>query len=238
MKGETDHRKRGFQQFLCLAWLLLFAAGCTMPTRGPGISTEAAVNPDSALLPDTSATPAGDEAYLPAIPQLDPNAPQGGAGQVQATGAASRAFLPQIHTGPSGGDNPDGSTPPADAQPTLTLAASAPTVAVGQTLTVTAQVQNIGLPYFYLHLKTAEMSEAAQVARVTYDNQVTSFSNPSVVLAFASATGNMSEAVFVLQGAAPGVVELNVSATGEVHTAGGGTWSGTAGTPLSIEVTP
>ena len=48
----------------------------------------------------------------------------------------------------------------------------------------------------------------------------------------------MQQAVFVLRGRAPGVVQVRIAATGEVHYGypGSATWSGGASDPITLTV--
>lgn len=214
---------------------VLFTAGCTLPTRDLGVG---AVTPGAAVAPGGPGAGIGDAAggeavFLPSVSGSTP-AVEAQTPTESATSGPPPVYLPQVFE--------QGTVSPAkegdEAQPSVALTASAATLQVGETLTVTTQAQNIGLPYFYLHLKNQAMSEAAQIARVTYQNQVTAFTNPAVELSFDRASGSMNTAEFVLTAVQEGRVELNVSVTGEVHTAGGGVWSGASAAPLTIEITP
>lgn len=219
-------------------WILtaaLILAACDLPPRGglpvqeptlaPGVEQaepgeESAGSAEGTELlptpPQEDLTPES-EAHLPVI--------QGGA-EPQETAASplgSQIFIPQVSK--AGTDSPS-----------VTLQASASQLRVGETLTVTVQVAHIGLPYYYLHVQSPDMTEPVQIARVTYDNQVTAFNNPAAQVTFTGGRGGMSQADFMLMAAQPGDLQLSVTVTGEIQLPTGGTWSGAGGGPVQIQV--
>ncbi len=123
--------------------------------------------------------------------------------------------------------------------PHVEICASAPTIRVGETVTVIGLVVDIGLAYYQLYLQDSGAPEAAQALEITYDGQVRSTAEASAVLDVVSTQAEMWQATFVLRGRAPGVVQVRIGATGEVHYGypGPATWSGSSSDPITITVT-
>ncbi|MGB8649014.1 MAG: hypothetical protein WCF84_27505 [Anaerolineae bacterium] len=113
---------------------------------------------------------------------------------------------------------PGGPSPKTGAvDPHIELCASAATIRVGETLTLTGVPVDIGLPYYILSVRDTGSGEFAQLAGVTYENRPNGLAQPSAMFEFVSAKGSMREVTFVLRARQAGAAIVYISATGEIH---------------------
>lgn len=138
-------------------------------------------------------------------------------------GFASQPTLETPVEVPSGqpGEQPEGPQSPATlvpVDPHVELRASAETLRVGETITITATPVAIGLPVYELIIRDEGVQDAAPVVSVTYDGLVTPLEGSSSVLEFVSAANQMEEVTFTLRGIRPGITTVGVVATGEIQT--------------------
>jgi len=120
--------------------------------------------------------------------------------------------------------------------PHVEISANTTTLKVGELVTVTGEVVDIGLPYFMIALKDNGAAEFAQLAEVTYENEIKSSADVSQVLELVSAEGDYDRVVVILRAQAAGATEITIGATGEVHSSGGAMWSGGSSQSLTITV--
>jgi hypothetical protein len=118
------------------------------------------------------------------------------------------------------------------------LQATALNIRVGEVVTLTAKPISIGLPYYYLVVRDDGVQEAPPLARATYENVITALERSSAVLEFVSAQASGEAAIFIVRAIAPGLTTVGVTATGEVRTSAGDTWSGAGSGELVITVNP
>jgi hypothetical protein len=132
------------------------------------------------------------------------------------------------------------SAPPStQVNPRIELRLSAATIKVGDTVTVTAQAIDLGLPIFYIRVKDGT-GDFQEVAQITYDNKTRSVKDVSKILEFVSGSGGLNQATIVLRGRAAGAASLQINATGEIHYGypGPATFGGGASPILTIQVNP
>ncbi|MBU0491642.1 MAG: hypothetical protein KKA73_26750 [Chloroflexi bacterium] len=122
--------------------------------------------------------------------------------------------------------------PDSSVNPHIVISASAATIQVGDTVTITGVPVGIGLPYYNLYL------DDQAIARVTYSGEARPEGGTNPVLEFVSATGAMRQAQFVLRATSAGTVTARINATGEIHKPEGATWAGGGSDPLTITVSP
>ena len=123
-------------------------------------------------------------------------------------------------------------TPAAKPAPRIDVTASATSLRVGETVTLTGIPSNIGIPYYTLML-----SSGASVT-ITYDNQVQQALGANPQFELVSAAAGMGEVTFVLRALAPGTVDVTISATGEVTSAEGAyMWGYGASAPVTLTIT-
>lgn len=130
-------------------------------------------------------------------------------------------------------------TPSPQVNPRVELRLSATTLKVGETLNVTAQAIDLGLPIFYIRVKdgTGDFQEMAQI---TYDNKTRNVKDVSKVLEFVSGSGGLNQATLVFRGRAAGAASIQINATGEIHYGypGPATFGGGSSPTISIQVNP
>lgn len=116
--------------------------------------------------------------------------------------------------------------------PRIDLSASATSLHVGETVTLTGIPVNIGVPYY-----TLTLSSGASVT-LTYDNQIRESLGANPQFELVSAEGTMSRVTFVLRALAPGSVDATISATGEVRSPEGAfMWSYGSSAPVTLTLT-
>ncbi len=122
--------------------------------------------------------------------------------------------------------------------PHVEVCASATTVSVGQTITLLAQVVDIGLPYFNVMVRPAGTGDFRPWFTVTYSNEIKAQADSAEPLELVSAQGNMNQLVVVLRARSAGAVDVVVNATGEVHYGypGPAMWAGGGSNPLTLVV--
>ncbi|MEJ2148366.1 MAG: LysM peptidoglycan-binding domain-containing protein [Chloroflexota bacterium] len=110
-------------------------------------------------------------------------------------------------------------TEPPPAPPAIQLSASADTVAVGEQVTLTASLQNLGQPQYQLSLSNASQADAgSQNITVLADQTLgEQSSNASYLFQVVSATATGGEVTFVLRALAPGQATVRVGANGEAQ---------------------
>ncbi len=145
------------------------------------------------------------------------------------------------------------------AEPTATLAAATPTETleptsnpyshlilsmepanpkVGELVVITADVVELGLPYYYLMVQDEGAADPAELGRATYNNEIAGQEAASQVVHFVQAEGDMHQATFTLLVIAPGTTSIWVNATGEVQASNGAwTWGGGGSEPIVLTVT-
>jgi LysM repeat protein/predicted lipoprotein with Yx(FWY)xxD motif len=103
--------------------------------------------------------------------------------------------------------------------PGIQLSASTDTVAVGEQLTLTASLQNLGEPQYQLSLSNASQADASpQNITVLVDQALGEQSgDANYLFQVVSATATGSEVTFVLRALAPGQATVRVSANGEAQ---------------------
>jgi hypothetical protein len=100
-------------------------------------------------------------------------------------------------------------------------------------------VVDIGLPYYFLSVRDEGVTDFVSLVQVTYDGQVKLLApDASQAFEFVFFEADMHLVRFVLRARAPGVVEVIIGATGEVHYGypGPATWSGGGSASLTITV--
>jgi len=130
-------------------------------------------------------------------------------------------------------------TPSTQVNPRIELRLSAATIKMGDTVTVTAQAIDLGLPIFYIRVKDGA-GDFQEVAQITYDNKTRSVKDISKILEFVSGSGGLNQATVVLRGRAAGAASLQINATGEIHYGypGPATFGGGSSPILTIQVNP
>jgi len=130
-------------------------------------------------------------------------------------------------------------TPSTQINPRVELRANATTIKVGDTVTVTAQAIDLGLPIFYIRVKdgTGDFQEMAQI---TYDNKTRNVKDVSKILEFVSGSGGLTQATLVFRGRAAGTASIQINATGEIHYGypGPATFGGGSSPVVTIQVNP
>lgn len=120
---------------------------------------------------------------------------------------------------------------PTVSSPHINISATAVTLNVGDTVTISGEPVNIGLPYY-----TLTLTSGASVT-VTYGNEVRTLTSDSL-FEIVEARAEMSLVIITLRALAPGSAEATISATGEVRTAEGAfMWGGGSSEPLTLTVT-
>lgn len=127
------------------------------------------------------------------------------------------------------------STPSPSTKPHVEISASATTLQVSDTVTITGQAMGIGFPRFELYL------DGRPVVIATYNGEVkVSYregKNTNPALEFVSAKGTTSQAHFILRARGAGTVQARLIATGEIHYSGRVTWAGIWSDPMQITIT-
>lgn len=120
-------------------------------------------------------------------------------------------------------------TPTCNRQPSVRLTTSAATIKVGETLTLTAEAVNVGMPLYALRLTSG--------ANVIYSGGKPRITNDSIFeIVSMSSTGVQT---FVLRGKQAGEADATVSASGELGCYNTGySWGAAGSEPLHLEVTP
>lgn len=235
--------------FLSVLILILALSACDEAATSPTELAAATDAPVSVQLPSlgtggetpppAEAAPSGDSVFLPSLGAGDDGLASGpGGGGAEAGGgidpaqaeSPAGAFIPNV----GAGDTPAGSLPDAY----VDLQASSLTVRVGETITFTATPVEIGLPFYYLVVRDEGVQDAPPIVQITYENVATPQPGASQVLAFVSAQAGMDQAVFVVRALAPGVTTVGVTATGEILSSAGASWSGAGSGELVIMVSP
>lgn len=238
------------QYVLPIFILLLALTGCNYGTTSPSelAARTEATQGESVQLPNVSAggdsgspgegSQPGESVFLPSLGAGEEGSGGGapGTGDAEVGGGvapgaedtAGGAFIPNVSAGEGGGE--------ALVDAYVDLQASALSVRVGETITFTARPVQIGLPFYYLVVRDEGVQDAPPMAQVTYENVATLQSGSSQVVAFISAQASMEQAVFVVKAIAPGVTTVGVTATGEITTGTGVTWSGAGSGELVISV--
>lgn len=115
--------------------------------------------------------------------------------------------------------------------PQVEISASATSLRVGETITISGVPVNIGLPIYTLTLSSGAG------ASVGYDNQPQGIPASDAQFEIVAAQGEMNRVSFTLLALAAGRVEAVISATGEVRTPEGAyMWSGGTSSALAITV--
>jgi hypothetical protein len=108
-----------------------------------------------------------------------------------------------------------------NSQPHVRVCSSAINLHVGETFRVEGQAVQIGMPIYALHAHENGTSGFGSSWEIREGGQIFSSSETSRVLKLISAGVEQSTASFTLQALATGVVEVNISATGEIGCEGG-----------------
>ncbi|MBI5715942.1 MAG: hypothetical protein HZC38_21300 [Chloroflexi bacterium] len=130
-------------------------------------------------------------------------------------------------------------TPSPQVNPRVELRLSATTLKVGETLSVTAQAVDLGLPIFYVRVKDGA-GDFQEMVQITYDNKTRNVKDVSRVLEFVSGSGGLNQATVVFRGRAAGAASIQINATGEIHYGypGPATFGGGSSPAISIQVNP
>lgn len=120
---------------------------------------------------------------------------------------------------------------PSVPSPHVEISASATTVRVGETFTLSGVPVNLGLPIYTLTLSSGA------TASVTYDDQPRDMPAQDALFEIVAAHGEMNSVTFTLKALAPGSADAVISATGEARTAEGAfMWSSGASQPVMLVV--
>lgn len=188
----------------------------------------------SACSPPSTATPSPPPGTAPTAETL--TIPQDDTGTCAIT--ATRTPPPGA---PTYGPDPSGSgTTPRTVDPHVEMCASMTTLAVGQTLSVVGQPVDLGLPIYMLRARDAGSGAFTDLVRVSYTGGIEGQDKgASRVLEFVSVEADITHAVFVLHAAAPGVTELEINVSGEIHYGypGPAMWGGGGSEIVTITVT-
>jgi hypothetical protein len=132
------------------------------------------------------------------------------------------------------------SLPIQPSNPRVDIRLSNQRLLVGENLTITVAVTDIGLPNYYLYLSDSGASEPMVIGRVTHDNIMTFADNQNLnapIFELISARGDPKNAEFNLAARSGGVVQLWVNVTGEVRNSEGAwLWGGGESGLISVEV--
>jgi hypothetical protein len=135
---------------------------------------------------------------------------------------------------------PNNSTPPGDyVDPHVELCTTSNPVTVGQEFAVAAEAIDIGMPYFTFNVRDGGSGEFESLVWARTD--VTVFPEVSEMLEFVRlerASPYVNEASFVFVARQAGIIDVRVSASGEVHYGylGPAMWAGGGSDVLRIEV--
>lgn len=134
---------------------------------------------------------------------------------------------------------PPAATPSPQINPRIELRVSATSIKVGETLTVTAQAVDLGLPIFSVRVKDGN-GDFQQLALITYDNKTREVKDLSKLLEFVSGSGGLNQATLVFRGRAVGTASIQINATGEIHYGypGPATFGGGSSPTMTITVMP
>ncbi len=206
--------------FILLA-TLLFAACGVIPAVPPSATPPPTPPPTAMPRPATPLPPPSNTPIPPAAAALCPI-------------VATRTPPPGAPTYVPGGPNP----PRGPVDPHLEICASAATLRVGDTLTITGVPVDIGLPYYMLLVKDGDSAIYTHVSEVTYENKPRGDPLPSALFEFVSAQASMREVTFVIRATHSGTATVRISASGEIHYGypGPATFSGGSSDPLLITV--
>ena len=169
---------------------------CGLPTSCPGGCGTICVKktPDPASPPTDPPVVAGENAICPIV---------------------VRTPAPEAPTATSNGT----ALPDQQVDPHVAVCATATEVAVGDVVIVTARAVDLGLPYFTVSLRPEGAADFLPLVEVTFDNQVkVLFTEPiGAAFVYTQAQGSSSELTLEFLAAAPGQLEVIISATGEIH---------------------
>ncbi len=134
---------------------------------------------------------------------------------------------------------PSTATPSAQINPRIELRVSARSIRVGETLNVTAQAIDLGLPIFSIRVKD-DTGDFQQLAQITFDNKTRDVKDVSKILEFVSGSGGLTQATLVFRGRAAGAASIQINATGEIHYGypGPATFGGGSSPTITIQVNP
>ena len=251
---------RAYFILLIAFWLAL--AGCNAPwmaaAGGGQVATQQAAATQlagmSSMETAVGRAPSADATPTPELSIFLPEAPSGGATPTPEGGLtlhntpAGETSVPRLS--PAATQNSlyfpvapvlasAGTPTPRPVDPRVVLQLSSSDVQVGELLTVTGQVLDIGLPYYYLYVQDPDVAEGANLAKVTYENRLELGGGSSKHLALIAAKGTMYEVTFTLRGLSAGQVQLWVNASGEIHEGypGPAYWGWGGSGPVTISVT-
>ena len=208
---------------LCFLWAI---PACNMPQ--PVVATLPVENP--ATSPGASQAPTVTQA--PPTIQPAASSPSTSAPASPSVTQSYGIFIPSIPRGQiNATPQPALTATQAPAASLVEIEASADTVRVGETLTVTGRPVGVGLPYYALVIRDNGVQDAPPVVQITYANKIDSQFDSSQVLELVSAQASQEQATFVLLARQPGLTTISVNATGEVQPpdSGGKAWSGASG---------
>jgi hypothetical protein len=115
--------------------------------------------------------------------------------------------------------------------PRIEISATAQTLKVGDTVTLTGIPVGIGIPYYTLKLSSGGSFT------VTYTDEIRD-STPDALFEVVEAHAEMNLVTFTLRALAPGSADATISATGEVRSQDGAfSWGGGSSAPLALTVT-
>jgi hypothetical protein len=123
-----------------------------------------------------------------------------------------------------------------NSKPHVRLCSSAINLRVGETFRVEGQAVQIGMPIYSLHAHENGTIGFGAGWEIREGGEIVSTSETSRVLKLISAEVDQSTASFTLQALAAGIVELHITATGEIGCEGG-PWMQAGGGSDTILVT-
>lgn len=134
---------------------------------------------------------------------------------------------------------PSTATPASQINPRIELNVSTRSIKVRESLNVTAQAIDLGLPIFYIRVKDGA-GDFQELAQITYDNKTRNVKDVSKILEFVSGSGGLTQANIVLRGRAAGTASIQINATGEIHYGypGPATYGGGSSPVITIQVNP
>jgi len=131
----------------------------------------------------------------------------------------------------------DGGQPPAEG-PALSMTSDKSSVEVGQQVTITGQLERLGIPQYTLALRDASNNMVASHT-VTYDGTLGATpGGTGALFDLVSATGGMTTVTYVLRATSPGTVSLVLTANGEAANPDGTfVMTNASANPLTLNVT-
>jgi len=209
-------------------------AGPAAPTPLPATTAApaATVAPATTAVSATTAAPATTVAAATTVAPVTDTPGPGGAG--------APPCVIVVRTPPASAPtaSSNGTALPQQIDPHVEVCASATTVKVGDTLTVLAQVVDVGIPTYLVSLQDDGAADPGNLLLITFENVVQNRADVSQVLALVSATAHNNSLVLTLQARAAGHTELRVLAHGEIHAGGSASVGDGESAPLSLTVTP